>query len=117
MAGLYSGDPASLYGSDICKGINDWRKQVALIFSIVKIGRVIEFYIPRGWIKAGILDIAIPKRGMIAHLCTVTRKGDEKIVSGYRRDGTPDHVSGESDGAEDSNDPKMIILPDMKSRK
>ena len=29
MAGLYSGNPAYLYGSDIRKGINDWRKQVA----------------------------------------------------------------------------------------
>lgn len=29
MAGLYSGNPALLYGTDICKGINDWRKKVA----------------------------------------------------------------------------------------
>ena len=29
MAGLYSGDLAYLYGSNICKSINDWRKQVA----------------------------------------------------------------------------------------
>ena len=29
MAGLYSGNPAFLYGSDIRKGINDWRKKVA----------------------------------------------------------------------------------------
>ena len=29
MAGLNSGDPAYLYGSDIRKGINDWRKQAA----------------------------------------------------------------------------------------
>ncbi len=27
--GLYSGNPALVYGSDICKGINDWRKEVA----------------------------------------------------------------------------------------
>ncbi len=26
---MYSGNPAWLFGSDICKGINDWRKQVA----------------------------------------------------------------------------------------
>ena len=29
MAGLYSGDPVFLYGWDIRKGINDWRKKVA----------------------------------------------------------------------------------------
>ena len=29
MAGQYSGNPAYLYGSDICKGINEWRKEVA----------------------------------------------------------------------------------------
>ncbi len=29
MAGLYSGDPAFVYGSGIRKGINEWRKQVA----------------------------------------------------------------------------------------
>jgi len=29
VAGLNSGNPAFLYGWDICKGINDWRKEVA----------------------------------------------------------------------------------------